>query len=513
MESALNDDCIRAIMAQLLRRPLTATRLDLTCKRFRQLFLDEFGLTYGVHAEQARGVVSVCRGVPTFLTGSAGTGKSMAIKALKRYVRRFRLQDTLAITAATGAAALLIGGRTIHSFTGSGICDRPVHTTVARMRRDPEKMAALRRVRILVIDEISLLDAYAMEYFERVLRELVGTTGTADPMRRRSRHTQYGGIAPLFLGDFLQLEAVDAKKHGLFYTSPLYRALNPSVKLLTTVGRQRDQAFIGILNRCRVGRATSGDLLYLQLNAMSSEPDDALRFNSLVRESDAFNQEQFRRLETPLRTIHAHTTGEPQLFGLFKSPEKLELRVGCRVMCTRNHPEAGLSSGSAGTLTRLKRRLGEWVVEVTFDNPLPAVPIKVEDEDVCIPVGEKRIRRFSFPSGEGVGVGQPSWAGVMSEPVSTAASLFSRHYIKATRTQLPFQLCWAVSIHKSQGLSVDSAVLDVSNAFAVGQVYTGLSRLRSLDRAYIRGLTLERMNHCSQSAVAFYEEIERRFMF
>jgi hypothetical protein len=404
---------------------------------------------------------------PIFLTGKAGTGKTTFLKELaKRTHKRF------VILAPTGIAALNAKGVTIHSQFllpfGSFLPVRDAEgnytdrhgffTQQTLARRHPLnqfRRGVLKSIDLLVIDEVSMLRADILDAIDYRMRSV-----------KRNFRDPFGGVHVLFIGDLYQLPPVvkDEEWNVLsrFYNSMHFfeaKALQDSGMVyleLDKIFRQQDDTFIRILNNLRENRTTSEDVRIL--NSHYKTPDEILDFSNCITltthnyKADELNLRELRNLDTESFFYHADVEKDfPE--SLFPLPEAIELKVGARVMFIKNDT-SGLSTyfnGKLATVIELKSDQ----IKVELDDSLEEFYLKKE-------IWENKKYRINPESKE-----------LEEEVIGTFA-------------QYPIKLAWAVTVHKSQGLTFDRAIVDVGQAFAPGQVYVALSRLRSLDGLILR---------------------------
>lgn len=416
-----------------------------------------------LNEEQQQAFDLVESGRNIFLTGPGGTGKSYLIQEI---VKRLTADGKrVAVTALTGCAALLLGhgAKTIHSWAGIGLGKDTTAVTVANMRRYNQR--AMRRwmlTNLLIIDEVSMMTPDLLEKLSEV----------ASAIRKDSR--PFGGLQIMFVGDFFQLPPVvkrdeiyaenQVPKRQFAFQSSVWNDLALCVVNLQTIVRQCDPVFQQVLNEARIGKLSSASLQILMNRQTDDWQKQKIRPTLLFArraEVDMINEQNMRALKTPIRTFEAKTLFDATLeSGLTRtSPQveravakldrdapykaSLELRVGAQVMLVYNmDQECGLVNGSRG------------VVEGFTDTvpPLPLVLFK--GRSVAIPVPEV------------------SW---QSEEIEGLK-----------RSQIPLILAYAVTIHKCQGATLDSALIDIGPAtFEVGQAYVALSRVKSLEGLYI----------------------------
>ena len=401
-----------------------------------------------------------------FITGNPGCGKSKLLSVL---IERL---PNCGVSASTGAAAEKIDGVTLHSLMGLPLnALRPrkpddaisdIAWSAVRKIRLPTKQK-LRTLDCIVIDEVSMLDCVTLDVVVEILnilrRDLYQMGTLTEPL-------QY-----ILSGDPMQLQAVEQRERGAFYSSNLVENMTATYVLTESFRQQEGSVFAGILNRARRGRATPDDLAWLQANAAQELPANPLLMYCRTNEVDEMNEEKMEDIPHPTVAYASHDEGVLSCAARVESsaPRLLKLKKSARVMLTRNlHQDIGLHNGSLGVAEELN---GE-TVKVRFDNgqtvDIHQVPYEVRDDTV---------NKHGDP-----------------------AVIFSR-------TQFPLKVAFAVSVHKAQGATVDSLVVDLTNAFCPGQAYVALSRVREIEHAYVAGLTLGKLNHVDRAALSFYQRV------
>lgn len=393
-----------------------------------------------------------------FLTGKAGTGKTTFLKYIIS-----RTHKRAVIAAPTGIAAINAGGVTLHSLLqlpfGSFIpeniplYDSDFQLTTPKLLFQKSKFNAtkrelLREIELLIIDEVSMLRADLLDCIDHTLRFV------------RKNSTPFGGIQILFIGDLMQLPPVvkDQEKNILrkYYSSFYFfeaRALRnaPPIHVeLRKIFRQDDQNFIDLLNRLRYNEQSSNDLEFLNKyydpNFDQAQSPGYINLTTHNARADKINNSKLDELESKLYTYYAHIEGEfPE--NMFPMQEELHLKEGAQVMFIKNDQsgEGQFFNGKIGLISSLSE--DEIWVQFEDKTQVLVLPYRWENKRYKLDKDSNEIKENFLGSFE----------------------------------QFPIKLAWAVTVHKSQGLTFDKAILDLSNTFAPGQLYVALSRLTSLD--------------------------------
>ncbi len=381
-------------------------------------------------------------GVSIFLTGRAGTGKTTFLKNLQ--ASRLR---RMAIVAPTGVAAINAGGVTIHSFfqlPPQFIVPGQKLDNANHLRKD--KLCTIRGIDLLVIDEISMVRPDLLDAIDARLREV----------RRSNR--PFGGVQLLMIGDLLQLPPVvkDAEWDFIrtFYDSPYFFSSQALAKIqyfaieLKKIYRQTDAHFISLLNKVRTNNLNNDDLDKLNSRYIANfNPSDDQQFIRLTTHNDAadsINSLRLAKLDGRAVTYNATKQGTfPD--NALPADSSLVLKVGAQVMFLRNDPQGRYYNGKIGHVTALDEDF--ITVDADSFNPLKITPAEWQN--------------ISYTLNKETGEVEQK--------------------VEGTFTQYPLALAWAITIHKSQGLTFDNAIIDAAKAFSDGQVYVALSRCRSFE--------------------------------
>lgn len=367
-----------------------------------------------------------------FLTGEAGSGKSHTIGEFVAYLKKEKIG--FAITASTGIAASHINGVTIHSWTGMGIKRNLTSAQVNFIKNNQWVSEKVKDTQVLIIDEISMLDAVMLNDIDAIMRAIL------------SKGEPFGGLQVVFVGDFFQLPpVVKGTEERLFaFESFAWQAAEPVVCYLTEQHRQNDPEFLEVLTAMRNSNVTDRHKEILS-NCQGSEQPETILFTHNV-DVERLNQQKLDEINKKEYSFEMQSGGIPFMIDTLKrgclSPEKLQLKQDAVVMFTRNNFKEGYVNGTIG-------RVHDFV------NGRPRIKLK---------------------SGQLVIPEKAEW--MIEEHGNTKA------WIK----QLPLRLAWAVTVHKSQGMSLDTASIDLSNVFEYGQGYVAISRVRSLAGLHLIGI-------------------------
>ncbi|KAJ1522289.1 hypothetical protein ONE63_002588 [Megalurothrips usitatus] len=409
--------------------------------------------------EQQRVLLAVASGKNIFFTGSAGTGKSFLLRKIIASLP----PDTTYPTASTGVAACHIGGYTLHSFAGVGSGQGSLKR-LAELARRPHVAQQWRRCKVLIIDEISMVDGRFFDKLEYIAREV------------RGNDRPFGGIQLVLCGDFLQLPPVgrndSSNKEGpatFCFQSEAWERCNLNCYELSVVHRQNDPVFIDILQNIRIGRVTPEIVERLQAttnNKVDSAGILASRLCSLTKESQLINISKLENLsanEKEFQAIDSDPTLSQTLDVQTPVESTIKLKVGAQVMLLKNISlNDGLVNGARGVVTKFSTE------------GLPVVKFRA---------GEFTIR-------------YEKW----SVKVISGTVL--------SRKQIPLKLAWAFSIHKSQGLTLDCVEMSLGKVFEAGQAYVALSRAKSL--ASLRVLDFDsKQVWANPDVLKFYQRFRR----
>jgi ATP-dependent DNA helicase PIF1 len=375
-----------------------------------------------MNPEQKLALDDVLTGKNVFITGGAGVGKSFLVNKISQAL----VHKNIGVCAMTGCAALLINGATVHSYLALGLAKDTPQVLASRVRKFVNIHSRILIMQTLLIDEVSMLND---ELFEKISEFLQIVRKNTKP---------FGGVQMIFVGDPFQLAPVEG---DYCFTSKLWCDIK--VHNLTANMRQAgDQQFKDLLDRVRWGKCSQEDLETLERCKGTVFPDDIFptKLYSKNINVDSINLKEFDKLTTDVHVYPCEYLNEAskKWATANKIPEKIHLRTGAQVMCTRNIPTLGLVNGSRGVVT---------------DVYMDSVGVRLLD-GTYVKVGMVAVAPFDNP-----------YVGVQ---------------------YVPLKLAWAITIHSSQGMTIDALEVDLGkDIFAYGQAYTGLSRAKSLSTVKI----------------------------
>jgi len=372
-----------------------------------------------------------------FLTGPAGSGKT---HLLNKYINF--LKDNyvdVGITASTGIAATHMGGTTIHSWTGMGIKDSVTKVDLDELKERKYLRDRFQRTQVLVIDEVSMLHHFRLDLIDEICRHM------------KNSEAPFGGMQIILCGDFFQLPPIarfgePAAKFA--YESEIWKLANFKICYLEEQHRQTDHAFLKVLNEIRGNRLSEEGMKHLKgrQNKRNSAELEPTRLHTHNIDVDTINQRELEKLHGQGREYVMDSHGRKPLVDSLKksclAPEVLKLKVGAKVMFVKNNFEEGFVNGTLGKVT-------------AFDHNGPIVTTSY---------------------GKNIHVKPVNW------------SIEEDGKAKATIAQYPLRLAWAITVHKSQGMSLDAVEVDLSKSFERGMGYVALSRVRSLEGLTLLGL-------------------------
>ncbi|KAG8984659.1 hypothetical protein FRB94_010972 [Tulasnella sp. JGI-2019a] len=464
---------------------------DLTMKK-RQLPWDSISIRSKVTLSKQQQYVlkQVLEGRNVFFTGSAGTGKSVLLREIISNLRGkyANAQDSIAVTASTGIAACNIGGVTLHSFSGAGICAEEPAQLASKIRKNKKAMTRWLRTNALILDEVSMVEA---ELFDKLARVA---------MLLRKNTKPFGGIQIIVTGDFFQLPPVVKNSEPKFaFEAELWPECVDLTFNLTQVFRQKDQDFVDMLNEMRFGGLTDKSIKRFKALSRPIRYDDGIEPTELfprredVERANKARMNQLKGKRVVLRSIDGGILTDPQqrekILANFMAPHELDICVDSQVMLIKNMDET-LANGSMG---RVIGFCDPAIFKgVTTDGKIDTVE---ETYDATTAAGKKAKERKQRLIDEGKIEECPvvvfKLPGGKLRPEMVQRETFKVELpsgeVQVSRHQFPLILAWAMSIHKSQGQTLDRVKVDLARVFEKGQAYVALSRATSLHGLQVLG--------------------------
>lgn len=375
-------------------------------------------------------------GANVFVTGEPGAGKTFLVNKYISFLKESGVEPS--ITASTGIAATHIGGMTIHSWSGIGVRKNIGGADIDELMQKEKLVKRLNNAKVLIIDEISMLNSEVLDSVEFVCKKL------------RMRDEPFGGLQVIFVGDFFQLPPVKSFDYQpkFAFESSTWQKVNPIICYIEEQHRQGDGELSRLLSNIRSGGVTTSAINFLESRKIEVDIDSQVTklFTHNVN-VDQINEQNLKKLSEREFVFEMTSHGNKGYIESLKknclSPERLCLKVGAKVMFTKNKPESDFVNGTLGEV-------------IGFENN-GLYPIVLTKQ------------------GERITVTYEDWA--IEEDGKILAKI----------TQLPLRLAWAITVHKSQGMTLDEAIVDLSLAFEFGQGYVALSRVRSEKGLYLIG--------------------------
>ncbi|MDR1670571.1 MAG: AAA family ATPase [Spiroplasmataceae bacterium] len=429
-----------------------------------------------LNEEQRKVFDLVTSGKNIFFTGSAGTGKSFLLQRIISSLGVFNGEKNIAVTATTGIASVNIGGVTIHSFSGIGgdgdklSAEDLVQKIIKQRSRD--WINNWNKINTLIIDEASMLSGEIFDKLEYIARKV------------RKNNQPFGGLQVILTGDFFQLPPVKSKKF-CFEAEQWEKVLNHKINLVQ-IYRQKESEFVALLNEIRLGEFSEKSREILKnLEREPNFPNDGIKATLLVstnNERDTINSYELSKVDGKIYNFRAVDWEDKKYQGRLDALvnsclalENLELKLGCQVMLIKNLRDSSgnlqLVNGSKGKIVGFRKNFDEKQLfkkfpVVRFENGMEKLIKEEEWKD------ETPITRI----------------------------------VRARRTQIPLVLGWAISIHKSQGQSIERLKIDLGRVFERGQTYVALSRARSTKYLQVIGFS-EGKIICDRKVKKFYQDL------
>lgn len=386
-------------------------------------------------------------GKNVFLTGPAGSGKTFVLNEYIKFLKDHGVE--VAVTASTGIAATHLKGMTIHSWTGIGIKDFLTDYDLDNLEQKAYLWKRFEKTKVLIIDEISMLSSSTMDCIDRVAKVF-----------KRSEEP-FGGLQVIFSGDFFQLPPIDKKplyneqiifldeeevsKTPFAFKSRAWKNCDLHTCYLSEQYRQEDNVLVDLLSEIRSGELSEKSIEILKKRIIKEDNPEITKLYTHNINVDSFNFQKLQNIKSDERAYLMSSRGKPNLIDALKRgclvQERLVVKKGALVMFVKNNPIAGYINGTVGEVTGFEE--GYPVVQTKNGNSFIASPQSWSVEE-----GDKVLAEIS---------------------------------------QVPLKLAWAVTIHKSQGMTLEKAIIDLSNSFVEGQGYVALSRVKTLDGLFLKG--------------------------
>ena len=395
-------------------------------------------------------------GYNVYLTGTAGSGKTFVLQS---YINYLELQGKkVGVTASTGVAGTQLNGMTIHSWAGVGVREHISDDEIVSLLKRKYLHHRFKNLNVLIIDEISMLSAGTLDAVDKVLKAF-----------KRS-DLPFGGIQIVLCGDFFQLPPIERNAQGtrpqFIYRSPLWRELDLKICYLDKPYRQSDVRFLHMLDEIRGNKVTrqTWDLLkerFIQPLPKGIIPTKLYTHNDYA---DAVNTRELAKINAETHVYAMQSSGNESIVHILKksclAPEQLELKEGAFVMFVKNNFGEGYVNGTLGKIIGISDKNGYPVVETFSGKRITVVPSEWQIDD-----------------------------GEMAGSIS----------------QVPLRLAWAITIHKSQGMTLDAAEIDLGKSFVEGLGYVALSRVRTLE-----GIRLRSINRTALTVNAEIIRVDKR---
>ena len=399
--------------------------------------------------EQEDALIAIKEKKNVFISGNAGTGKSYLLKHIKETI------PNIHITASTGIAAVNVGGQTLHSWSGIGLGTLPAN----KLTFSGKVISRIKLAKILAIDEISMISAEMLDLVNDVTKLI------------RKNENAFGGIQVIFFGDFFQLPPV---KGDFCFNSKTWEELGMKSIILKKVFRQSDEVFVNLLNNIRHANLTTEDISLLS-DRIKCKCNDIIQPTRLVshnEQADRINKTELDKIDNKIHTFKAKYRGTDQLKIEFLKKncvayDTLDLKIGASVMMLRNtYSEQGIINGSVGIV-----------------KDISVYPVVL------------------FENGIQLSIIPEVWA------LERYDDIMGKLVTEASIEQIPLIFSWAITIHKSQGMTLNKIRCDLSKVFTYGQSYVALSRVKTLDGLYIDDIDFHKIR-TSELIVDFYENIK-----
>ena len=391
--------------------------------------------------KQATALNILKAGHNVFLTGSAGAGKTYTLNQYIHYLRARKVP--VAMTASTGIAATHMNGMTIHAWSGIGIKDSLDDDELTRMFERKYLRSQIDKAEILIIDEISMLHARQLDMVNQVLKFF------------RNTDAAFGGLQVVVAGDFFQLPPVgknqESNRDKFAFMSTAWQEAKFNICYLTEQHRQQNNSLNTILNEIRAQQVSTESVQLLRQTRQQKLEADITRLFTHNVDVEQINQRYMNSINQKSYVFNAEVKGNEKLVQTLisnvRAPQQLVLKLGAKVMFVKNNMESGYINGTLGEV-------------VDF----------IEEDGQTLP-------KVKLRDGTHLYVTPETWS-IDNDSAKPLASY----------SQIPLCLAWAITVHKSQGMTLEAAEMDLSQTFEQGQGYVALSRLKTLDGLRLLGL-------------------------
>lgn len=392
-------------------------------------------MEFSLSEEQIKALQLLQSGENVFLTGGAGSGKSTVVRELMFSINK----KEMPVLASTGAAAVLVGGRTFHSFFGLGIMEGGEAQALEKARKDRRLFSRLRKVEGFILDEVSMISSSAFRVAEQLSREA------------RESSLPWGGMRVLVVGDFAQLPPVSRNSRGVArewaFLDPVWEQSGFQICELSHNHRTQDMEYLNILASVRVGKVTPEVQAFLEKHTEEhNDWSEGTRLFPLRAQAEAFNQRKLHEIESEERMFPTMYFGDARAIESLKKSapiaENIVLKTGCQVLFLQNDPQRRWVNGSRGEIVDFMKE---------------AILIRLKNGREV----EVERTQFSLQNADGI--------------------------VVASALNFPLTLAYATTIHKSQGSTLDEVWLDLQRLWEPGHAYVALSRLRTPQGLHLMG--------------------------
>ena len=394
-----------------------------------------------------------------FITGSGGVGKSVLVEKIVSELRdKLGNNGQVAVTASTGKAAFNIHGCTLHSFSGIGLGKEEAEPLAKRVKYNTNSYSRWKKVKALIVDEVSMINGILFDKLEYIARYVRDST---EP---------FGGIQLVLVGDFLQLPPVSTGpvKEPRVFEAKSWNSCIKEYDKLTSILRQKDDKFIQCLQKIRVGHVDEETTIFL--NSLSRELNNdseviPVNLYATRNRADIYNYSQLEKINEKQVSFSALDEGTARnstsILDQCPAPSELTLKKGAQVMLVKNLTN-DLVNGTVGIIVDFTDEIEikyNFKGTTTVKESLPIVRFTLTNRKVFTRVMDRATWETRLPSGQ----------------------------LQASRTQIPLILAWAITIHKSQGQTIERLIVNLDNTFETGQVYVALSRAVDASNLQVKG--------------------------